>query len=135
MTWKRLETLATTPRGEGGVDLFPDGSPAAHAVFSAHPSVVIEGRPETDRNFLRFLRGKEDTLAIIIEKDVEQRNLTSIGLATIQSLKNLEHRAQRSILCEVVDRCLSLAAFSNTAKYVAKDDTWKSLIESSKEKY
>ena len=128
VTWKRLRTLATTSRAAGGLELFGDGSPACHRMFSRCPGVVVSTRPQTDMEVLEYLRGREATLYALASEDCRQRGLASATKEAIEDLRDLGRNIRRGILAEVLQRCLFLMHWATRENMVAKETSWESLM-------
>ena len=74
-TWTRLQGIATTPILEGGLALFGELSREHANFFGTLPGSIVQGRPESDKNFYVFLRGKEHVLHRVCAHDVVDRGL------------------------------------------------------------
>ena len=129
ITWQRLRELATRSVRDGGLNLFKDGSEACKAFFGKSPSAIVDGRPETDLQFLRFLEGKEHNLLRLATKDLEQRDLEKGSRDAILSLAGIEGRIQRRILQEVLERCQFLYYWSGKHPSVAAETSWDDLMK------
>ena len=57
--------------------LFREGSEACKAVFGTSLASIVDGRPESDLSFLKFLRGREHVLHQACQRAVEERGLSS----------------------------------------------------------
>jgi hypothetical protein len=76
VTWNRRQVIAVSRPDQGGLHLF-DRDSAAHAAFMRpSPPSVVEDRPESDYEFLRWLMPRQHHLARLINVDTQQRNLT-----------------------------------------------------------
>jgi hypothetical protein len=129
VTWTRLRAIATQMPVAGGLNLFSDGTRNCKKIFGTNPSAIVVTRPETDLNFLRFLAGKEHILHTLAKKDLEQR--ASLGQDVVMAVENLgdiEKRIQRSILCEILERCMYLAHWSGKHPMVAVSTSWEALL-------
>ena len=69
---------------------------------------IISTRPETDLNFLTLLKGKEHLLHPLMMKDLEQRALCAETRAVVLNLGDINLRIRRSILAEILGRCMFL---------------------------
>ena len=106
-----------------------DGSSACKDIFGANPRAIILTRPESDLNFLRFLRGKEQTLHRLASRDLEQRaSLGSDTTRAIESLGDVRLRVCRTILCEIIHRCFHLLYHNARHNHVAFDTSWEQLM-------
>ena len=114
VTWQRLRALATKPMDQGGLALFADGSPECHRIFHQGPPSIISGRPLTDKEFLEFLRGKEETLAKLCLRDGQQRPLKADTKRSVEALGFADQNIYRNILCEILHR---IPACGNTTKH------------------
>jgi hypothetical protein len=129
VTWTRLRAIAVQMPAAGGLNLFKDGSPACKAIFGSSPSAIVDTRPETDLSFLRFLSGKEHILHKLAKRDLEQR--TTLGqdvVIAIENLGDISKRIRRSILSEVLERCMFLAHWSGKHAMVATTTSWEALL-------
>jgi hypothetical protein len=129
VTWTRLRAIAIQMPAAGGLNLFKDGSPACKRIFGSSPSAIVLTRPETDLNFLRFLAGKEHILHKLAKRDLEQR--TTLGqdvVNAVQNLGDISNRIRRSILSEVLERCMFLAHWSGKHAMVATTTSWEALL-------
>ena len=129
VTWTRLRAIATQMPATGGLDLFRDGTRDCKKIFGNSPSAIVLTRPETDLNFLRFLAGKEHILHQLAKRDLEQR--TSLGqdvVTAVENLGDIGNRIRRSILCEILERCMFLAHWSGKHAMVAATASWEALL-------
>ena len=133
VTWGRLRAIATQAPEEGGLGLFTDGSRKCKEIFSASPSAIIKNRPETDHTFLEFLKGKEHTLHLIADRDLQQRpSLGPEASKAALSLGDIGLRIFRTVLCEVIHRCLFLHYWASKHARVAEVGSWDELLEEAK---
>ena len=107
-TWSRLQMLATTGAPEGGLGLFRVGSAEFRRVFGTAPPGIVDGRPESDLNFLRALRGREHILHLVCTRDLALRRLEADTQGAVLLLANHSGRAQRQVCAEVLHRALYL---------------------------
>ena len=125
--------IATQAPEEGGRGLFTDGSRKCKEIVSASPSAIIKNRPETDHTFLEFLKGKEHTLHLIAERDLQQRpSLGPEANKAALSLGDIGLRIFRTVLCEVIHRCLFLHYWASKHARVAEVGSWDELLEEAK---
>ena len=129
VTWTTLQAIAVKPPDAGGLALFPEGSQAFADAFSAKPSPIVDGRPETDLAFLQFLQGREEVLRRTAARDMEQRSLRGEAVAAAADLGSPALRISRRILCEVLHRCLLLKRISDKHRWVAATArTWDEMV-------
>ena len=129
ITWSRLRDIAVSPREQGGLALFTNGSRRCKDIFGTAPGSIITTRPETDLQFLKLLRGKEHVLHQLASKDLEQR--TKLGaetVAAVASLGDITQRIRRTIICEILERCFFLAHWSGKHQMIAMQDSWTDLV-------
>ena len=93
------------------------------------PCAIIDGRPETDLQFLRLLSGKEHILHKLATKDLEQRTLSDDTRAAIMSLAGIQGRIHRRVLQEVLERCQYLYYWSGKHPSVACETSWDDLMQ------
>ena len=129
VTWTTLQAIAVKPRDEGGLALFREGSQEFADAFSAKPSTIIDGRPETDLAFLQFLQGKEEVLRRAAARDMEQRALRGEAVAAAADLGKPALRISRAILVEVLNRCMLLKRWQDKHRWVAAASTWDGLVD------
>ena len=135
ITWSRLRNIAVKSRADGGLALFREGSKACKTVFGTSPASIVDGRPESDLAFLKFLRGKEVVLNQLALKDLEQRTkLAEATKTAIRSLGSVPKRLCRVVLCEVLERCLYLARWNSRHEYIAECTSWEKLIDTATQK-
>ena len=128
-TWSRLREIAIRDPRDGGLGIFKDGSRACKEVFGNSPSAIIQNRPETDLNFLKFLQGKEHILHRLATKDLEQRALSADTRAAVASLGNIDLRIRRRVLLEILERCMYLYFWNGKHKVVASSTSWDALVQ------
>ena len=120
VSWDRLRAIATQAPEEGGLGLFTDGSRKCKEIFSTSPSAIIKNKPETDHTFLEFLKGKEHTLHLIAERDLQQRPSSGPEASKAAlSLGDIGLRIFRTALREGIHRCLFPANWSSKHTAVA----------------
>ena len=130
VTWQRLQALATKSICDGGLALFREGSNEHHAIVRAAPSAILDGRPESHYNFLKWLHDKSHILERLASKDIADRRLKSVPPETLASLKSKPDCVKRSVLCEVLHRCLHICAVGNKKRHIAAETTFRELVES-----
>ena len=128
ITWKRLQELATQAPADGGLGLFAMMSQEYQRVFSTAPCSIIENRPETDLNLLRFLSDKEHILHLLAQRDLEQRSLNQDVRDAVLLLGDIGARVQRRILQEILERCMYLHYWTNKHKSVVSETSWDELL-------
>ena len=129
ITWQRLRALAIKPIDEGGLALFRDGSPECHKIFHKGPPSIIAGRPLTDKEFLEFLRGKEEVLARLCLKDGQQRSLKEDTKRATEALGFADQNIYRNILCEILHRTSFLYFWNGAHPQVAAETSMDLLME------
>ena len=130
VTWQRLRCIATKSKADGGLELFKDGSKACHDVFHCHPGATILSRPQSDIKFLHLLRGHEHVLFQCATEDLKTRdNLAESTQRAVADLGNLQKRIKRSILGEVLERCMYLMYHNSKHPNLAQEDTWEGMTE------
>jgi len=92
--------------------------------------VVLDGRPESHYNCLKWLHDKSHILERLASKDIADRTLNSVPPEAIASWRSKTECVKRSVLCEVLHRCLHLCAFGNKKRHIAKDTTCRELVDS-----
>ena len=129
----RLGVIATHAPADGGIGLFTDGSRKCKEIFSASPSAIIKNKPETDHTFLEFLKGKEHTLHLIADRDLQQRpSLGPEASKAALSLGDIGLRIFRTVLCEVSHRCLFLRYWARKHARVAEVRSCDEVLEKAK---
>ena len=131
ITWSRLREIATRDPAQGGLQLFSDGSQRCKAIFGQKPCAIVENRPETDLNLLKFLEGKEDLLHQLATKDLEQRSLSADTRGGILNLGDIKARIHRRVLQEILERCMFLHYWCGKHESVASSTSWDELLQKS----
>ena len=129
ITWQRLRELATRSVPDGGLGLFADGSRQCKKVFGESPCAIIDGRPESDLRFLKFLEGKEHILHKLATKDLAERSLNADTKAAILGLAGIKNRISRRVLQEILERCQYLYYWSGKHRSVACETSWEELLQ------
>ena len=93
------------------------------------PCAIVDGRPETDLNFLKLLEGKEHLLHTMATKDLQQRDLNADTRAAILSLGDIKSRILKRILQEILERCQFLYYWSGKHPSVACETSWDELMQ------
>ena len=128
VTWARLRALATKAIEDGGLALFRDGSPDCYRIFHQGPPSIVSGRPQTDMEFLEFLRGKEEVLAKLCLKDGQQRALKEDTKRATEALGFADQNINRNILCEVLHRTHFLYFWNGKHPQVASETSMEQLM-------
>ena len=128
-TWWHLQCIAVHPPEDGGLGLFREGSREFREIFSAMPGTIVEERPESVMNFLRFLRGREAALAPLAAQDVATRSLKQGAHDAAAALANVAGRVERSIMAELLHRSLHLARHGNLTRHVASHTRLADLLD------
>ena len=128
ITWRRLRAIGTKPPEEGGLALFADGSPECHRIFHQAPPTIVQTRPQTDMEFLKFLRGKEETLHRLCLQDLRQRKLSEKTQKAVASLAFVTQNIQRSILAEILHRTHYLMFWNQRHPHLALESTMESVM-------
>ena len=129
ITWTRLRELATRSKRDGGLELFKDASQRCKDVFGVSPSAIVENRPETDLQFLKFLEGKEHHFHKLAEKDLTERKLAAETKEAILHLGDIDLRIKRRILQELLERCQYLYYWCGKHPAVAREESWDGLLD------
>ena len=124
VTWQRLRVIATKGKVDGGLSLFRDGSQACHDVFHCHPGATIDTRPQSHLRFLNLLRGNEHVLFQCASQDLGQRDLVASTGQAVAELGIIQKRIKRTILGEVLERCMFLMYHNSKHPNLALEDTW-----------
>ena len=129
-TWNRLKAIATKSRADGGLGLVVESSRTYKAIFHVAPSAIIETRPDSDLNFLKFLKGKEHVLYDLASKDLTQRpHLSQKSKDSVVALGDIDNRIKRAVLAEVIGRCFFILYWNGKHAHLAKETTWDELLE------
>ena len=75
ITWSRIRGLVTRSRADGGLGLMEPLGREAQDFFQESCGAVVDGRPESVYNILRFLGSRELVLRQAVGQDLERRNL------------------------------------------------------------
>ena len=132
VTWTRMQALAVTPVLENGLGLFGERSLEFKRIFGAAPRAIIENRPESDLNFLRFLNGRERTLHMLASRDVSDRSLAAATQDAVEVMASHEGRAQRRVCAEVLHRSLYLHFWVNAHNHICGVKTLDELMDQAK---
>ena len=127
-TWKRLRDLACKEKAFGGLELFKDGSKRCKDIFSKSPSAIVDGRPETDLNFLKLLEGKEHVLHMLATRDLSERELGTAAKTAVLNLGSIKNRIRRRVLQELLERCMFLKWWSGKHKSIVVEASWDELM-------
>ena len=109
VTWSRLISIACQPVNRGGLGLLTNGSIEYRDFTAERPPKVLEDRPETDYEFLKWLIPRQKLLAKLVPHDVAARNL-KMKPATVsaESLSNRTHCALRCVDAVLIHKALYL---------------------------
>jgi hypothetical protein len=116
-TWSRLQAIATLNAQLGGIGLMRPYSAEFAKYFRASPPGIIADRPETDKNFLRWLYPREDVLLKCIEHDATLRNIADMSVV-LGTLRDREERLERIALAELLERGCYLHRFAMKHKHI-----------------
>ena len=129
ITWKRLKDVAVTDRASGGLNLFRDLSPECIRIFGKSPEAIIASRPDTDLKFLKLLRSREHILHRVASRDLEQRTLNNETRNAVRNLGSIEQRICRTILGEILERCMFLLKWSQEHQRITLLASWDALMQ------
>ena len=133
ITWTRLRQIATVPKDLGGLQLFTDGGPRCKQVFGNRPRTIIDGRPLTDLQFLKFLGKNELTLHKLATHDLTQRALGTETTEALLHLGDVKQRIRRRILQELLERSMFLHWFvanhPRVANVISCDDLMNQAVQ------
>jgi hypothetical protein len=130
ISWSRICAIATQPVANGGLQLFREFSIADRDFKSPTPPAVLDGRPETNFLFLKWLLPRQELLAQIVPRDVEQRSLK--GKAAQASAKTMASPFDN--LCRWIDlvmlaKGLYLFHENKSLHYIVRKYTYDSIVE------
>ena len=91
---------------DNGFGLFGERSMAFKKIFGSAPSGIVDTRPESDKNFLQFLGGKEVVMYRLASRDVSDRSLAAGTQDAVDIMGSPDGRAQRRVCAEVLHRSL-----------------------------
>ena len=128
ITWSRLRDLACKQKAFGGLELFKDGSKQCKNIFGKSPSAIVDGRPETDLQFLKLLEGKEHVLHQLATRDLSERELGTAAKTAVLNLGSIKNRIRRRVLQELLERCLFLNWWSGKHKSIVLEASWDELM-------
>jgi hypothetical protein len=133
ITWSRFRDIAIKDHHIGGLKLFTDGSEMCKKMFGQAPQAIVDTRPESDLRFLRLLKGKEHILHQLAARDLTQRPLKTESKAAVENLGNIEMRIRRTILAEILERCMFLHYWNGKHAFVSSCTSWDELMEEATE--
>ena len=107
-TWLRLQAIAVQPNARGGLGITTEESALFRRMFSRAPPTIIEGRPETIVDAYKWLLPKEQFLARVCARDLEQRNIGQGVGEAVASLSDMKDRVYRRLNLDLVGRGLFL---------------------------
>ena len=101
------------------------------AIFAKAPSSVLDGRPETDHNFLMWLAPRMSVIAECALHDQELRNLESkYTLKAIESMEDMLTQLQFNVLAEMLRRGLVIfRQTQNNAYAITRHGGIEALVE------
>jgi hypothetical protein len=129
ITWRRLQALATQPVGAGGLGLMTETSEAFAKVFLKAPGAIIEARPECDAQFLQWLLRRERTLAPLVRKDIEGRELGPDAQAAMECLQGWTKTAIRWVNLELLKKSLMLFYWVFAHQHICGNTSFDALVE------
>ena len=129
ITWSRLRGLATRSRADGGLGLMDPLGAAALEFFKEACTAVVDGRPESVYNILRFLGPREVVLRQGVGRDLEERNLGQDARAALAALESPHGRARRAVARELMRRCLWMHWHNLKHPHILEKTTFQRLID------
>ena len=108
ITWSRIRGLVTRSRADGGLGLMEPMGREAQDFFKESCGAVVDGRPESVYNILRFLGSRELVLRQAVAQDLGIRNLGKDAQSALEALECPGNNARRILACELLRRCLWL---------------------------
>ena len=132
-TWTRLQGIATTPILEGGLALFGELSREQANFFGTLPGSIVQGRPESDKHFYVFLRGKEHVLHRVCAQDVLDRELCRSTAEAVDILGDIFGRVQRSVCGEMLHRAMYLHMWVNNHRHLSRETSLMDLSADAKD--
>ena len=129
ITWRRLQSLAVQSVANGGFGLFQEGSRAFKDVFAKAPCTILDGRPEVVKDFLEWLVPREEVLAQLVAKDVQDRGLAQDAQRTAVILNDKSFRVQRVIAYELLHRALYPYYCIKRHGYITSSTSFADLIQ------
>lgn len=96
-------------------------------MFSVAPPTIVEGRPESVVISLKWLLPKEEFLAKVATKDIEQRGWGPEFQAAVDSLTNLQDRVYRRINYDLLQRSLFMFYHSKKHKWLLPSTSFEDL--------
>ena len=106
--------------------------PLAHesqAWFKESCAAIVDGRPESVYNILRFLGLRELKLRQVVGRDLEERNLSQDVQHARDALESPQGRARRIVACEVLRRCLWMHWNNMKRPFILGQSPFKRLAE------
>ena len=132
VTWTRLQALASLPVADHGMGLLAERSPEFKRVFFHAPGPIVDTRPESDKNFLQFLGGKERVLSLVAVRDVSDRALAPATQLAVTIMGDVRGRAVRRVAAEVLHRALFLHFWVNDHVRICGGETLENLTDKAK---
>ena len=129
ITWSRIRGLVTRSRADGGLGLMEPMGREAQDFFKESCGAVVDGRPESVYNILRFLGSRELVLRQAVGQDLERRNLGQDARSALEALESPQGRARRIVACELLRRCLWLHWHTLDHPHILEHMTFQGLAD------
>jgi hypothetical protein len=128
-TWTRLKAIATQPIHSGGLNLMTHTSSTYAFVFGTAPPRIIEDRPESASQFLRWFAPREDVICRVALRDLAMRSL-SLPQAKVagESFVHSDHRHLRRVCQVLVEKGLYLFYFIKKHGHIAQGSNFSDVI-------
>ena len=119
ITWTRLKAVATQPLEHGGLNIMAEGDAEYVRFFSRAPPNILEDRPETASEFLKWL----------VAHDVDQRSLRSPSSRTaVETLGQRDDFLKRRLCQVVIEKGLFMYYYCKEHTHIAFKTTFADLI-------
>lgn len=129
ITWSRLKGIATQTPEMGGLALMQEGTPEYNRFFTKAPPNIMEDRPETASEFLKWLVPREKILARLVTHDVDQRSLRLQQARTaVETLNNRDHMLKRMVCQVLVAKGLFMYFYCKKNPHIAFKTTFSDLL-------
>ena len=129
ITWSRLRGLLTRGVADGGLGLLHPLANESPDFFKESCGAIVDGRPESVYNILRFLGPRELKLRQVVGRDLEERNLSEDVQHARDALESPQGRARRIVACEVLRRCLWMHWNNMKHPFILGQSSFKRLAE------
>ena len=129
ITWSRIRGLVTRSRADGGLGLMEPLGREAQDFFQESCGAVVDGRPESVYNILRFLGSRELVLRQAVGQDLERRNLGQDARSALEALESPQGKARRIVACELLRRCLWLHWHTLNNPHILEHMTFQGLAD------